>query len=118
MIDRRTESVRGRAAGNRDPHALGVALTHRTTTQIDPSQPFQVEFKVVNTGKAPPAVPVSPNLSDLQFVDDSVLCPEIDDKEMTAGWVQRLRDVALQTQRSLDISGLLDSISFAAILHN
>lgn len=56
----------------RDPHALGVYLTHRTTTQIDPSQPFQVEFKVVNTGRAPLAVPVSPHLSDLQPVDDSV----------------------------------------------
>lgn len=56
----------------RDPHALGVYLTHRTTTQIDPSHPFQVEFKVVNTGKAPLAVPVSPDLSDLQPPDDSV----------------------------------------------
>lgn len=56
----------------RDPHALGVTLTHRTATQIDPKQPFQVEFKVVNTGKAPIALPVSPDLSDLQPVDDSV----------------------------------------------
>ena len=55
-----------------DPHALGVYLTHRTATQIDPSQPFQVEFKVVNTGTAPIQVPVSPHLSDLQPADDSV----------------------------------------------
>lgn len=56
----------------RDPHALGVYLTHRTATKIDPTQPFQVEFKVVNTGTAPIAIPVSPNLSDLQPADDSV----------------------------------------------
>ena len=56
----------------RDPHALGIYLTHRTATQIDPSQPFQAEFKVVNTGKAPIEVPVSPDLSDLQPADDSV----------------------------------------------
>lgn len=65
-------SISDGAPDIRDPHALGVYLTHRTETQIDPSQPFQVEFKVVNTGKAPIDVPVSPDLSDLQPVDDSV----------------------------------------------
>ena len=56
----------------RDPHALGVYLTHRTASQIDPTQSFQVELKVVNTGKAPISIPVSPQLSDLQPADDSV----------------------------------------------
>ena len=56
----------------RDPHALGVYLTHRTASQIDPTQPFQLELKVVNTGTAPIAIPVSPHLSDLQPPDDSV----------------------------------------------
>ena len=56
----------------RDPHALGVYLTHRTESQIDPTQSFQVEFKLVNTGTAPIAVPVSPHLSDLQPPDPSV----------------------------------------------
>lgn len=65
-------SVGDGAPDIRDPHALGVYLTHRTATQIDPSQPFQLELKVVNTGKAPIEVPVSPHLSDLQPADDSV----------------------------------------------
>lgn len=60
------------AADIHDPHALGVFVTHRTANQIDPTQPFQVEFKVVNTGTAPIPVPVSPHLSDLQPTDDSV----------------------------------------------
>jgi len=56
----------------RDPRAVGVYLTHRTESQIDPSQSFQVEFKLVNTGTAPIEVPVSPHLSDLQPPDASV----------------------------------------------
>lgn len=39
---------------------------------IDPSEPFEVEFNVVNTGLAPIEVPVFPHLSDLQPTDESV----------------------------------------------
>ena len=65
--------MEGEGPDIRDPHALGVYLTHRTATRIDPAQPFQVEFKVVNTGRAPIEVPVSPDLSDLQPADDSII---------------------------------------------
>lgn len=50
----------------RDPHALGVYLLHVSPSEVDPAQPFEAEFKVVNTGRAPIDVPVWPHLSDLQ----------------------------------------------------
>jgi hypothetical protein len=56
----------------RDPHALGVYLLRVTPTEINPAQPFQVEFKILNTGTAPIELPVSPHLSDLQPKDESV----------------------------------------------
>ncbi len=56
----------------RDPHALGVYLLYVTPTDINPAKPFEVEFKVLNTGLAPIEVPVSPHLSDLQPNDESV----------------------------------------------
>ena len=40
-------------------------------TDIDPTQPFEAEFRVLNTGIAPIEVPVSPHLSDLQPSDES-----------------------------------------------
>lgn len=52
----------------RDPHALGIYLP----TDIDPAEPFQAEFKVLNTGTAPIELPVSAHRSDLQPNDDSV----------------------------------------------
>jgi hypothetical protein len=55
----------------RDPHALGVYLLRVFPTDIDPSKPFEVEFKVLNTGTAPIQLPVSPHLSDLQPADES-----------------------------------------------
>jgi hypothetical protein len=55
-----------------DPHALGVFLLRVAPTDIDPTQPFQVEFKVLNTGTAPIELPVSLHLSDLQPSDDSI----------------------------------------------
>jgi hypothetical protein len=42
-----------------------------TPTDIDPTQPFEAEFRVLNTGLAPMELPISPNLSELQPEDES-----------------------------------------------
>lgn len=55
----------------RDPHALGVYLEGVSADGFDPAQPFDAEFKVLNTGRAPIELPVSPHLSDLQPYDPS-----------------------------------------------
>ena len=55
----------------RDPHALGVYLEKVNPTEIKEDEPFEVEFKVLNTGTVPITLPVSPHLSDLQPEDDS-----------------------------------------------
>jgi hypothetical protein len=60
------------ASDQRDPHALGIYLLRFTPTDINPAEPFQVEFKVLNTVTAPIEIPVSPHLSDLQPSDESV----------------------------------------------
>ena len=65
-------SVGDGAPDQRDPHALGIYLLRVTPTDINPAEPFQVEFKVLNTGTAPIELPVSPHLSDLQPSDESV----------------------------------------------
>jgi hypothetical protein len=65
-------SVGDGAPDRRDPHALGVYLLSVSPEAIAPSEPFDVEFNVVNTGLVPIAVPVSPHLSDLQPADESV----------------------------------------------
>jgi hypothetical protein len=65
-------SVGDGAPDQRDPHALGIYLLRVTPTDINPAEPFQVEFKVLNTGTAPMELPVSPHLSDLQPSDESV----------------------------------------------
>ena len=54
-----------------DPLALGVFLVSVSPTDLDPSEPFEAEFKILNTGRAPIVVPVSPHLSDLQPIDES-----------------------------------------------
>jgi hypothetical protein len=41
-------------------------------TDINVAEPFQVEFKILNTGTAPIELPVSPHLSGLQPGDESV----------------------------------------------
>ncbi len=41
-------------------------------TEIRPAEPFEIEFKITNTGRAPIEVPVNPHLSDLQPSDESV----------------------------------------------
>jgi hypothetical protein len=65
-------SVGDGAPDQRDPRALGIYLLRVTPTDIDPAEPFQVEFKILNTGTAPIELPVSPHLSDLQPNDESV----------------------------------------------
>jgi hypothetical protein len=65
-------SVGDGAPDQRDPHALAIYLSRVTPTDINPAEPFQVEFKIVNTGTAPITLPVSPHLSDLQPNDESV----------------------------------------------
>jgi len=65
-------SVLDGAPDYRDPHAMGIYLWRVTPTDINPAEPFQVEFKILNTGAAPIELPVSPHLSDLQPHDASV----------------------------------------------
>jgi hypothetical protein len=54
----------------RDPRALGVYLLGVSPTDIDPTQPFEAEFRILNTGLAPIELPISPDLSDLQPDDE------------------------------------------------
>ena len=65
-------SIGDGAPDQRDPHALGIYLLRVTPTDISPAEPFQVEFKILNTGTATMELPVSPHLSDLQPSDESV----------------------------------------------
>ena len=64
-------SVGDGAPDQRDPHALGIYLLRVTPTDINPAEPFQVEFKILNTETAPIELPVSPHLSDFQPNDES-----------------------------------------------
>jgi hypothetical protein len=52
--------------------ALAVYLLHVSPTEIDPLQPFEAEFKVLNTGQVAIELPVSPHLSDLQPKDETL----------------------------------------------
>jgi len=54
-----------------DGRAIAVYLLHVTPTEIDPLQPFETEFKVLNTGQVAIELPVSPHLSDLQPNDET-----------------------------------------------
>ena len=56
----------------RDPHSLGVELLRVSPADVDPAEPFEAEFRVLNTGCAPINIPVSPHLSDLQPSDASL----------------------------------------------
>jgi len=64
-------SVSDGAPDRRDPHALGVYLLHVAPTEINPTEAFAVDFRVLNTGLSPIELPVSANLSDLQPSDES-----------------------------------------------
>jgi len=65
-------SIGDGAPDQRDPHALGIYLLRVTPTDINPAEPFQVEFKILNTGTAPIELPISVHLSDLQPNDESL----------------------------------------------
>jgi hypothetical protein len=62
-------SVGDCASDPRSPRALGVALDSVVPTDIT-LDPFEAEFRVVNTGFVPIELPVSPHLSDLQPADE------------------------------------------------
>jgi hypothetical protein len=59
------------AADIHDPRALGAYLENVSPHEIDPAQPFEAEFRILNTGLAQIEVPVSPHLADLQPEDES-----------------------------------------------
>lgn len=59
------------APDRRDPRALGAYLLHVAPMDIDPTQPFEAEFRLLNTGLVPIDVPAWPHLSDLQPSDES-----------------------------------------------
>lgn len=47
-------------------------MLYVTPTEIDAAEPFEAEFKVLNTGRVVIEIPVYPHLSDLQPSDESV----------------------------------------------
>lgn len=57
--------------GARDPRSLTVSLQSVIVRDNDPKRPFELEFKVLNTGKVPLQLPVGMHLSDLQPKDAS-----------------------------------------------
>lgn len=62
-------SISDGAPDIRDPHALGVYLLSVSPTDLRSDDPFDAEFKVLNTGRASVELPISPHLSDLQPED-------------------------------------------------
>ena len=66
-------SIADGAPDYRDPQALAVYLLSVSPTEIDPTQPFEAEFRVLNTGIVPLEIPVFPHLSDLQPSDESAI---------------------------------------------
>jgi hypothetical protein len=62
-------SVGDGAANPRDPRALGVALDSVVPTDIT-LDPFEAEFRIINTGLVSIDLPVSLHLSDLQPADE------------------------------------------------
>jgi hypothetical protein len=55
----------------RDPHSLTVTVQNAIVRDTDPKRPFEIEFKVLNTGQSPLRLPTWPHLSDLQPDDAS-----------------------------------------------
>jgi hypothetical protein len=64
-------SVADGAPDIRDPHAIVVYLLHVSPVEITPLEPFEAEFRILNSGLAAIELPVSPHLSDLQPADES-----------------------------------------------
>ena len=64
-------SVADGAPDSRAPRALTVQILSVVPDRIDPVQPIEVEFRVLNSGRVPLELPVSPHLSDLQPPDQS-----------------------------------------------
>jgi hypothetical protein len=58
------------APDRRDPRELGVSLESLSTHDIT-QDPFEAEFRIVNTGTADIEIPVYPHLSDLQPADET-----------------------------------------------
>jgi len=67
-----SSSIGDGAPDTRDPHGLGIYVLWVNPTDIDPREPFEAEFRVLNTGRVPMDLPVSPHLSDLQPDDPSL----------------------------------------------
>lgn len=55
----------------RDPRSLTVYVQSVITSNEDSTRPFEIEFKILNTGTVPLLLPLSPHLSDLQPEDSS-----------------------------------------------
>ena len=55
-----------------DRGALAIYLLRVSPTEIDPREPFEAGFKIVNAGPVSIELPVSPHLSDLQPSDESL----------------------------------------------
>jgi len=64
-------SVADSAPDSRDPRELTVQILSVVPDRIDPARPIKVEFRVLNSGRVPIELPVSPHLSDLQPPDES-----------------------------------------------
>jgi hypothetical protein len=64
-------SVVDSAPDSKDPRELTVQILSVVPDRIDPAQPIEVEFRVLNSGRVPVELPVSPHLSDLQPPDES-----------------------------------------------
>src|SRR5260370_31109013 len=56
----------------RDPHALGVELLRVTPADVNPAEPFEAEFRVLNTGRAALDIPISAHFVDLPPSDASL----------------------------------------------
>src|SRR5215475_12027045 len=64
-------SILDGAPDSSDPHVLTVQILSASPDRIDPLQPIEVEFRVLNSGRVPLELPVWPHLSDLQPPDES-----------------------------------------------
>lgn len=65
-------SVADGAPDPRDPRVLEISVLRVSPTDINPNEPFEGEFRVLNSGRVPIDLPVSPHLSDLQPDDASL----------------------------------------------